>query len=61
MKNWKTSAVAGLKVVGAIAFVVYKQWNHLEMNEAEQLLVSATITSAIGLFFAADAKKKDGE
>ncbi len=59
MQNVKTNAVAILKVLGAIAYVVFKQVHGVALTDVDVGIVTLAIGGAVGNFVGADSKKAE--
>jgi len=57
MGNWKTNIVAILKAIGALAYVVFKQMNHLPLTTEDVAIVSLAASGALGNWVSADSPK----
>ncbi len=57
MDNVKTNIVAGLKVVAAIAYVVYKQLHGLPLGAEDTMILTLALGGSAGNLLSADAKK----
>lgn len=57
MKDWKTTAVGVLKLIGALVYVGLKLGNGKPITDEDLMIVGLAAGGGIGNFFAADTKK----